>query len=89
MAARDGTIQLRSRDGAVFGRLTGHTGPVGGLAFAPDGIHLASSADDATRWSSSSRDPEAPAADWLCYPVQKWERASERAYAGRPEGRAT
>lgn len=44
----DGTIQLWSRDGAALGKLTGHTGPVRALAFAPDGVHLASAADDAT-----------------------------------------
>jgi WD40 repeat protein len=44
----DGKITLWSTDGKALGALTGHGAPVTGLAFAPDGNHLASTATDGT-----------------------------------------
>jgi len=46
---RDGSISLWAADGAALGKLAGHTAPIRALAFAPDGLHLASTASDGTR----------------------------------------
>jgi WD40 repeat protein len=44
----DGKISLWSTSGRSLGSLTGHHAAVQGLAFAPDGKHLASTASDGT-----------------------------------------
>jgi WD40 repeat protein len=45
---RDGEIALWAADGTALGKLAGHTAPIRALAFAPDGLHLASTASDGT-----------------------------------------
>ncbi len=42
----DQRLVVRGPDGEVLRELTGHSGPVSSLAWAPDGAHLASTSDD-------------------------------------------
>jgi len=50
----DGAIRLWSTTGIERGKLAGHSGKIRALAFAPDGVHLASSASDGTKiWDLS------------------------------------